>query len=132
VDDLLCPTVDLPLLLPLHGSPDSGLEALVVHCIIATSAIMAMTEMRRNDTSSQSAEVPETSTIWGDSDEDVQPKPSMIKHFVNKTGLDGPTLLMMFKSVLSSISSLCTVPAATISGLPILTGYLLTEAHYLL
>ena len=62
---------------------------------------MATAGMRRNDTSSQSPEKPASAAARGDPDEDAKPKLSKVKRFIDKAGLDAPTLIMMFKSALT-------------------------------
>ncbi|EXA29620.1 hypothetical protein FOVG_18912 [Fusarium oxysporum f. sp. pisi HDV247] len=59
---------------------------------------MASPEKQQNGPPSQSPEKQEPAVAGDNAEEGPKPKPTRLKRFMDKIGLDAPTLILMFKS----------------------------------
>ncbi|KAH7109407.1 hypothetical protein B0J13DRAFT_579029 [Dactylonectria estremocensis] len=86
---------------------------------------MASPEKQQNGPPSQSPEKQEPATAGDNAEEGPKPKPTTLKRFMDKVGLDAPTLILMFKGSIPPIIGLSIYQSTPISTYFTTQGYLI-------
>ncbi|EXK77930.1 hypothetical protein FOQG_17379 [Fusarium oxysporum f. sp. raphani 54005] len=86
---------------------------------------MASPEKQQNGPPSQSPEKQEPAVAGDNAEEGPKPKPTRLKRFMDKIGLDAPTLILMFKGSIPPIIGLSIYQSTPISRYFTTQGYLI-------